>query len=447
MSSGRIDAPWFVDVAILLGAVLVWATDARLGLAIWLVATMLVASRWPASGVGIAGACAVFPQPVHFGMTASVAILAASGVGTAIDHVWHRRSIVADDRWRGLVVAGTVAVVAATGLAVIHTLYRFAPPVAVASVLRWTGVVAGLAVLVLGMRASSLGSRRVLLLALSGLIAALTIALIDLVFPRLIPSIGLGGLLSQSESSRAAGPFASPNRLGTVAAIAAIVGATVVAAGPRRHRWVWGALATLGIAALAVSFSRGALLGLAVAGALLAFSRSRRTGVVYLGVVVVLALIAVPLLVSTRLAVSGGSLGELEGNDAGRVEAWLAGIRMIAAEPIFGQGFNAFAVLGPSYGATDGLATAHNEVIDLWSSSGIAAAGGYLAIVVGCVALGLRDRRDPWRLVAAAAVLVFFVASSFNVQTPFLAVTAPLWGVVSYGVARPPTATDEDPNP
>jgi len=120
---------------------------------------------------------------------------------------------------------------------------------------------------------------------------------------------------------------------------------------------------------------------------------------------------------------------------------------MIVAEPVFGQGFNAFAVLGPRYGATDGLATAHNELIDLWSSSGAGAAAGYLAIVAGAAAAGFPRRTDPWQLAAAAAVVAFFMASSFNVQSPFIAVTAPTWVVVGYGIGRPRSATEGDSSP
>jgi O-antigen ligase len=229
-----------------------------------------------------------------------------------------------------------------------------------------------------------------------------------------------------------------------VAAIVAIVGACRFATCSDRRRWWWAALGVLAGIVLALTFSRGALLGLVAAGAILLATRSRRAAAAYVVAFAIFALVAVPLLIGARLSVSGGSVGALLENDVGRFDAWIAGIRMILAQPIFGHGFGAFRVLGERFGATDGLATAHNEFIGFWAEAGVVAAGGFAAIVIGIAAAALQRRPDPWALAALGALVVFVVASSFNVQGPFLSVTAPFWLVVAFGIARP---GEEGPSP
>jgi hypothetical protein len=40
-------------------------------------------------------------------------------------------------------------------------------------------------------------------------------------------------------------------------------------------------------------------------------------------------------------------------------------------------------------------------------------------------------------MAAFGSIVVFIVASSFNVQSMFLAVVGPVWLFVAYGIARP----------
>jgi O-antigen ligase len=437
----EIDAPIVLDAIALISYPLVRIANSSLLLSTWFVTALALAVRWPASGLGIAAALAVFPQQLRFGMTPSITLIAASAIGFAIDQAVRRRTGPPIGRPLAIVTAGVVAVAVATLVATVHSLHRFEPEIGVSAALRWTELLAGLGFFLLTIRAVSRGSRRPLVLGLVGVTVALAVALADVLAPAFLPSVGFDWILAHSESSRATGPFVSPNRLGTVAAIVAIVGACRFATCSDRRRWLWAGLGVLAATLLALSFSRGALLGLVVAGAVLIATRSRRIAAAYVGVLAILALVAVPILVGARLSVSGGSVAALLENDAGRVNAWLAGIRMIAAQPIFGHGFAAFPILGVRFGATDGLQTAHNELIGLWADAGIVAAGGFVAIIVGAAGAVLQRRADPWALAALGALVVFVVASSFNVQSPFLAVMAPLWVVVAFGVGR---RLDED---
>jgi O-antigen ligase len=441
----QLDAPILFDALVILGYAVTRITESRLAFGIWFVMALVGAMRWPASGLGIAVALAVFPQPLRAGMTPSVSLIIASAIGVALDYVLTERRPGSPARAIRIVTAGALALGAATFVAMIHSLHRFEPAIGVAATLRWTDLVAGLGLLVLLMRVFSLGSRRPVQLGLVALAAVFAVALIDFVAPSVLPSLGLGWLLSGAETSRAAGSFVSPNRLGTVAAVGAIVGACQFFAWRGGRRWWWGAFAGSAAAALILSFSRGAILGLALAGLVILVGRSRRAAASYVGVLAAGALVLVPLLIGARLLGSGGTLAGLLENDAGRIDAWVAGIRMILAQPIFGHGFGAFSVLGASFGATDGLLTAHNEIIDLWAQAGVVAAGGFVAIGAGIVLAALSRGADPWARAAIGAIVAFVIASSFNVQSPFLAVTAPVWLIAAFGIARPREAGEPGP--
>jgi O-antigen ligase len=433
-----LEAPIAIDAAVLVGFVLARSIGGSVAEGLWLVAAMAAAVRWPGSGLGIAIAAALWPHHSRWGMTPAVAVVAASAIGFSLHWVFDRgRQLVVTMPIR-VVVAGAVALGAATFLALTHTQRAFGPDLGTAATLRWTEAAAGLGVLVLGLRSAALGSRRPVELALVAVAAAMAVAVVDQIAPGRIQATPFDWMISALDSSRATGPFLSPNRLGTVAAVAVVVGACLAWSGRGRGRWLSVAFAGLAAVTLVLSFSRGALLGLAVAGAIVIATRSRRAAVAYVGIATILALVLVPLLVMARLAGSGASLDALFENDVGRLDASLAGIRMIISRPLFGQGFDAFIALGPRYGVPDRLNTAHFELIDLWAQAGVFAAIGYLAIVFGIVRASLDRRGDAWAMAALGTIALFFVASSFNVQSPFLAVMGVVWIVASYGIASAP---------
>jgi O-antigen ligase len=445
-SSTRIDAPIVIDVAglILFAVVRMTGVDALVGA--WVVAAMLLAIRWPGSGLGLAAALAVFPQPVRLGLSPSIAIVAASAIGVAVDVAIHGLRGTTTNRSLAVAVVGVIAMAVATSIALTRSLLRLDAPIAVEAAYRWVEFGAGLTFLVLLLRASSLGSRRAIVMGLIGITVGLAVALVDFLNPRLLPSFGARWMLSGADSSRATGPFASPNRLGTVAGVMVIVGACLALMSSHR-RWLPAALAVLSSVVLIISFSRGALLGLALAGGALLAIRSGRVAVVYLLAVLAIALLAVPVLIGARLTGAGGTLEVLLANDQGRFDAWTAGARMIVADPIFGHGFHSFAAIGESFGATDGLQTAHNEFIGLWAESGVLAFAGYLLTIAGIVIAAVERRADPWAMAAFGSIVVFIVASSFNVQSMFLAVVGPVWLFVAYGIARPLGRPEQDRSP
>ncbi|HEX5015820.1 MAG TPA: O-antigen ligase family protein [Candidatus Limnocylindrales bacterium] len=449
-SPTRIEGPLVLDLVMLVLFVVARGTSARDPdanglLGAWLVAAALLAVRWPGSGLGLAAAIITFPQPFRLGLLPSFALIAAAGIGSAVDLAmhggWPRK------RWMSLVLVGLVVIGAATAMSMYRSLLRLDPSVAVEAGRRWLELGTGLVFFALLIHTFVLGARRPLLFGLIGITVGLVVAVIDYVSPRSLPSLRLRWLVFGTDQARATGPFASPNRLGTVAAISVVLAVTQVWAGRGLVRWLWAGFGVLGLVALVLSFSRGALLGLVLAVGLILALRSRRLAIAYGIAAGVMALVAVPVLIGARLAGSGGTLDVLLSNDLGRMDAWVAGLRMIATEPVFGHGYYAFSQVGAGFGATDGLATAHNEAIGLWAESGMLAFAGYVVLVVAIIGAALERRADAWAVAALGALIVYFVASSFNVQLMFLAVMGPVWLVVAYGIARPLPEIADDPLP
>ena len=175
-------------------------------------------------------------------------------------------------RWLAVVVAGVIALGAATMVALFRTIRRFGPEVSEIAARRWLEFAVGFLLLVLLLWAFSKGSKRPLVLGLIGISVAIALSLVEWVFPAFLPSIGMNWLSPGSESTRAVGPFVTPNRLGTVAGIMVIVGACQALLSDR-WRGLWAALTVLSGVALVASFSRGPLLGLVVAVAAIVATR------------------------------------------------------------------------------------------------------------------------------------------------------------------------------
>jgi O-antigen ligase len=445
--STRIDAPILLDIAALVAFPIVRTLGDNSLIGVWAVAVLILAIRWPASGLGLAAALAVSPQLGGIRVPPSVALIAAASIGFALNIVLDAEPEGPMRRRLAIVIGGVITLGAATMVALFRSIRRFGPEASEIAARRWLEFGVGFLLLVLLLWAFSKDSKRPLILGLIGISVAIALSLVDWLAPTFLPSIGVNWLSAGPESNRAVGAFISPNRLGAVAGIMVIVGAlqTLIS---NRWRWLWAALTALAAVALLASFSRGALLGLAIAVGVLFAIRSRRVAAAYFVAVVIIAIVAVPLYVGARVAGSGGTLEILLENDRGRIDAWLAGFRMILEEPIFGHGFHSFRVLGERYGATDGLLTAHNEFIGLWAENGVVAIAAYVAIIAGVIACAIARRTDPWAIIAIGAITLFAVAGMFVDTLNYLGVTGVLWLVVAYGIARPlDTASVERASP
>ena len=62
------------------------------------------------------------------------------------------------------------------------------------------------------------------------------------------------------------------------------------------------------------------------------------------------------------------------------------------------------------------------------------------------MARALERRADPWAIAAIAVLALFLVATSFNIQSKYLAVTGPVWLAIAYGIARPLASASSEPS-
>jgi O-antigen ligase len=424
------EAPLLLDALLVVGFFFARVFEKPAALTAVVVIGSIVALRWPATGAALASLAFLFP--VHpGGLESGAPLLMSAGIGCLVASVRSDARLGVDPA-----IVFATALVATTGLALLRLLGGPLAGVGAEATIRWAGLTLGLASLPIQLFLIRRGARRALAILAGATAAAVGIGFIDGLWPGALESTALRSLLSIVPSDRATGPFPSPNRLGTVAAVAAVVAGALVWERRGWWRFALGLGAIAATVAVFASFSRGALLGLLIGAVALVARRSPRLAVAaaVIGAGAVFAL--TPIFMDARLETAGAPPGlsaEQAANDAGRVEAWLAGLRMGAAQPVTGQGYGAFAVLGSGYGGPANLFTAHNEMIALFAEVGLPGAVSFGGLIAAC--LWSFRRRSVAHDLGLAAVLVFVTASSFNVQSVYPQVTTPIWALVAWGLA------------
>ena len=277
-----IDGPILLDVLALLAFPILRTLGDNTLMGAWAVAVLILAIRWPGSGLGLAAALMVFPQPTRIGLAPSVALIAASSIGFAVDLALSGQPAGAMRRRLAVVVGGVVAL-AAADLGGPRAL-RFSGstrkslfwPHAGGSSWRGPRVLPHVALGVLDRLL-----KRPLLLGLIGIGAALAVSLVDFFAPGFLPSIGVP-VADPGTGVVATGPFCRPKHSwdrgrhpGDRRRVSDIDDQPVAVALGRAD----GAVCGRPVA----SFSRGALLALVVAGAAVlaircAMCRRRRSG-------------------------------------------------------------------------------------------------------------------------------------------------------------------------
>ena len=425
-----VEAPLVLDLLL----VLTWAAARLSGTSQLLTAVVvvgsLVALRWPATGVALAGLAFIFPlQPGS--LQAGAPLLLSAGLGCLMVAACHRLRLGVHP-----VIVLATALAATTGLALLRLMVGPLSEIADMASLRWAGLVLGLATLPIHLFLLRLGAWRAISVVVAAAGAAVGLGFVDGLAPHSLDKTPLGSLLSRVAFDRATGPFPSPNRLGTVAAVIA-AGAALLAWDRRgRMRTALALGATVATITVVLSYSRGALLGLAVACVLLIARHSVRLAAVAAILGALAIFVVTPAFMNARLGEAPPSSGlpaEQAANDAGRLQAWLAGVRMGLAQPVTGLGYDAYAVVGPQYGGPANLETAHNEAFALFGDAGLPAALSYGGLVAAG-AWALR-RRSVANDLGLAALLVFVTASSFNIQSVFPQVTTLVWAIVGLGLA------------
>jgi putative inorganic carbon (HCO3(-)) transporter len=266
-------------------------------------------------------------------------------------------------------------------------------------------------------------------------------------------------------SGRPTGIFAQPNELGGFGAVVACTGAATWLRGGRRWlRWLGLVALTVGLAATAMSFSRGAMIGVTLGLFVVAVgagaARWRLIGAGVLGLVVV----AVLILTGTapdRLATVGARLATVSSGAAAnpyddRPSIWREATQLIVERPVTGFGPTSFPEASARVRAPEtwpqvrrplgqwrlqpGADHAHNTLLTVGAELGLPAVG-LLVGTTAAVALAAfsalrRCRRGPVAMAALAGAggLACFIGHGivdFTLRNPILLTTlAVLVGLV-----------------
>ena len=250
----------------------------------------------------------------------------------------------------------------------------------------------------------------------------------------LLPAGALANLMGRPDAiTRDVGSFGDPNYFGLFLATAtAACLALIVVVGQRRLRGLLAAIAVaLGIA-LTVSLSRAALLALGIGILTLAFTRSRRLGLVATAALATLALVVYPLYLEWRLMADAGVLTPaqqsivLQGSDASRLAAALAGPQIFATSPVFGVGFGHYPLLSGRFVGYP--IESHNWYMNVLAEQGLVGIVLWLGML-GALALRLR-RSAPAARSVGLAVLVTYAVGSIFLQPPLSVQTSAFAAIV-----------------
>ena len=150
------------------------------------------------------------------------------------------------------------------------------------------------------------------------------------------------------------------------------------------------AMVPLTMLTVVATHSRGAFLAMTCMVFVLVWrSRNRVGGFATMILVGIAAVIAAPASYKERIATIGSY--EEDQSARGRLEAWAVAGNMIAANPMFGVGFDRFqqnyraydTKSGPAAGAPDtGIHVAHNSYLQIWAECGTPAMALYLLLIV-----------------------------------------------------------------
>ncbi len=235
---------------------------------------------------------------------------------------------------------------------------------------------------------------------------------------------------AQIEGSRAGfvGLLGDPNDLALVLLMGMPFLASVVMMTHGSRRWIYGLLLAVVIAGIVSTQSRGGFMGLGAAAFILlqdkVKSRALQIGILAVGMAGLMAVSGM----SDRS--SGGGEGDgIDESAQGRLDAWMAGMRMVKARPILGVGYDRFADNYPTYVTNAviwGKLEAHNSFVKAVAETGIVGFVPFMTMVVLSFRSAVRVRRrrneldDPMERAAASSLLptmtAFFISAFFLSQ-------------------------------
>jgi len=229
------------------------------------------------------------------------------------------------------------------------------------------------------------------------------------------------------EGSRAGfvGLLGDPNDLALVLLmyVPYLIEATLASRGALR--WALALQLLLLLSGLASTQSRGGLLGLGLALALTFQDRGTLKLKLMLAPAVLVALLGVALAAGVGDRQSGGMDGDgIDESAQGRLDAWIAGGRMLRRHPVLGVGFGRFADNFEGYASNAviwGKHETHNSYIKVAAETGLMGLIPFLGLVVTTLrtGVGLRELTRSDRGLARAARLSLLPSAAGFCLTAF----------------------------
>jgi O-antigen ligase len=224
------------------------------------------------------------------------------------------------------------------------------------------------------------------------------------------------------------GLLGDPNDLALVLLMAMPVLASVMMEKGVRRRWAYGVLLVAVVAGIVSTQSRGGFLGMGAAGFILlqqkVKSRALQLGILAFGMVALMAASGM----SKRSSGGSGTDG-IDESAQGRLDAWVAGARMVKRNPVLGVGMERFADNYPDYVSNAVIWTkleAHNTFVKAIAETGFLGFIPFMAMVVLSFRSAWRTRQkrhlvaDPVERAAAGAmfptIVAFFISAFFLSQ-------------------------------
>lgn len=436
-------ARWRLDIVVEVAMVLAWfavrtvaGTDGRVYL-LWVAAAGTLALVAPRSGLVVFVATSVFFEPDTLARTLAPRelILLPLGLGVLVQVAADRL------RWRpGPAIWLAMLLVVGTALGVVNTFVRFEQDFQWHAAQSWLGnMLAPVILLIAAAWTARDGSLRVLVAATGVGVVAAVVCLVEYAAPGSIS----GGPLAwvgfwKDFGARLAGTVPSPNALSAQLIVPTmILLAAALLARDARLRILAAVAAIPLLASQYLTFSRAPFVALYVFVVIVGWRFRRAAGIA----VIVVGLVAGALALPAYLELRGNNLPEgavrpgsiLVASDEARFRAWGSAIEMWRDEPIIGQGYLAYKLLGAEYGDPI-LGSPHNEWLRLFAE------GGVLVGLVGLgflVATGVTLARVPGWL--GTGILTGFVgyviAASFNNPLLFVRVSAVAFATFGVGLA------------
>ncbi|MGC9361010.1 MAG: O-antigen ligase family protein, partial [Anaerolineae bacterium] len=243
------------------------------------------------------------------------------------------------------------------------------------------------------------------------------------------------GVIEAEGVRRALGFYGSPNNLALMAErLVPVALAGTLWSRVRARRIAYALVATVLLAVLALTFSKGALLlGLPFGIVALGYLRGGRWRMAWVLVAVAMVLLVIPLLGSERLA----SMTDLtQGTAFLRIQLWRSAIDMIGDHPWFGVGPDGFLYYYGDYiraGAEvePWLSHPHNLFLSVWTRLGLPGLVAMLTLLAGSAGMILRLRGNHAVVAVGFAAGLIAAAAHGMVDSFFFVPELALWLMVA----------------